>query len=138
MLFHLVIHKDIDSTYGVTIPALAGCFSFGDTLEEATRNSKEAISLHLEGFLNDDLEPEISPISFDEILENPDYQNAIYIAVEVDISAHTLKPERFNVSWPKYLIKQIDQFTAKNHDNRSNFLAKAAKAYINAHEADKD
>ena len=125
MLFHLVIHKDIDSTYGVTIPALAGCFSFGDTLEEATRNSKEAISLHLEGFLNDDLEPEISPISFD-------------IAVEVDISAYTLKPERFNVSWPKYLIKQIDQFTAKNHDNRSNFLAKAAKAYINAHEADKD
>jgi predicted RNase H-like HicB family nuclease len=33
--------------YGVAVPDLAGCFSAGDTLEEALGNSQEAILLHL-------------------------------------------------------------------------------------------
>ena len=34
--------------YTVTVPLLPGCVSFGRTIEEATRNAKEAITLHLE------------------------------------------------------------------------------------------
>ena len=31
----IVIHKDPESCYGVTVPDLPGCFSAGNTIEEA-------------------------------------------------------------------------------------------------------
>ena len=34
--------------YTVLVPLLPGCVSYGPTIEEATENAKEAISLHLE------------------------------------------------------------------------------------------
>ncbi len=53
MLYPIVIHKDPESTFGVTVPDLPGCFSAGDTLDEALRMSQEAIELHIEGLLED-------------------------------------------------------------------------------------
>ncbi|WP_026879486.1 type II toxin-antitoxin system HicB family antitoxin [Ignatzschineria larvae DSM 13226] len=133
MLFHLVIHKDSNSCYGVTIPSLPGTFSSGESLEKAVINAKDALIFQLEGLLEDGIQPNVIPFTLDEIFSNPDYQNAHYVTIDIDVSAYTLKPERFNVSWPKYLIKQVDEYTAKNHDNRSSFLAKAAKSYIENH-----
>jgi predicted RNase H-like HicB family nuclease len=34
--------------YTVLVPLLPGCVSYGKTVEEATENSREAITLHLE------------------------------------------------------------------------------------------
>ena len=34
--------------YTVNVPLLPGCVSYGRTIEEATRNAREAIELHLE------------------------------------------------------------------------------------------
>jgi predicted RNase H-like HicB family nuclease len=34
--------------YTVLVPTLAGCVSYGSTLEQATQNAREAIELHLE------------------------------------------------------------------------------------------
>lgn len=130
MLFHLVIHKDVDSTYGVTVPALPGCFSYGDTLEEAVVNSKEAIFFHLEGILEDGLEPHIEKPTLDDIKQHPDYEDAVYVMVDIDITPYTLKAERFNVSWSKYLLNKVDQHVLETHDNRSNFLAKAAISFM--------
>jgi predicted RNase H-like HicB family nuclease len=45
----VIIHKDADSDYGVTVPELLGCFSVGKTLEEALRMAHEAVELHLQG-----------------------------------------------------------------------------------------
>ena len=39
MRYAVVIHKDVESTYGVTVPDLPGCFSAGDTLEEAVESA---------------------------------------------------------------------------------------------------
>ena len=49
MLFPIVIHKDEESVYGVSIPDLPGCFSAGYTFEEAIESAREAIACHLEG-----------------------------------------------------------------------------------------
>jgi predicted RNase H-like HicB family nuclease len=40
--------------YTVTVPALPGCITQGDTLEEAVANAREAITAHLGGYANDD------------------------------------------------------------------------------------
>jgi antitoxin HicB len=34
--------------YTVIVPALPGCVSYGETVEDAARNAREAIELHLE------------------------------------------------------------------------------------------
>ncbi|MFP3374822.1 MULTISPECIES: type II toxin-antitoxin system HicB family antitoxin, partial [Gammaproteobacteria] len=35
---------DHEHAYGVIVPDLPGCFSAGDTLDEAIKNAKEAIT----------------------------------------------------------------------------------------------
>lgn len=48
MKFKVVIEEDEDGGYVVSVPALPGCYSQGDTIEEALENIKEAIELYLE------------------------------------------------------------------------------------------
>ena len=47
MEFKVVLEKDEDGWYTVTVPALPGCISQGKTEEEAKKNIKEAIKLHV-------------------------------------------------------------------------------------------
>ncbi len=46
-----------DGGYSVTVPALPGCNTQGDTMKEALENARDAIRLYL-----DDLEAEGEPI----------------------------------------------------------------------------
>jgi len=48
----IVVEADSDG-YFVSCPALQGCYSQGDTYEEAVLNIKDAIRLHLEDRLAD-------------------------------------------------------------------------------------
>ncbi|MBI3979162.1 MAG: type II toxin-antitoxin system HicB family antitoxin [Chloroflexi bacterium] len=41
--------------FWVSVPALPGCYSQGDTLEEAITHAREAISLHVEGLIAEGL-----------------------------------------------------------------------------------
>ena len=49
MRFTVVMEKDEDGIYVVTVPALPGCISDGRTVEEAMSNIREAIR----GFIDD-------------------------------------------------------------------------------------
>jgi len=56
----IVIEADEDGYY-VSCPALQGCYSQGDTYEEAIENIKDAIRLHIEDRLADGEEiPQVS------------------------------------------------------------------------------
>ena len=46
--FNAVFLEEEDGGYSVNVPALPGCFSQGDTFEEAVKNIQEAIQLYLE------------------------------------------------------------------------------------------
>ncbi|MFZ3201257.1 MAG: type II toxin-antitoxin system HicB family antitoxin [Candidatus Acidiferrales bacterium] len=48
----IIVEADADG-YFVFCPALQGCYSQGDTYEEAVRNIKDAIRLHIEDRLAD-------------------------------------------------------------------------------------
>ena len=45
--FSIVIERDKDG-YFVFCPELQGCYSLGDTYEEALNNIKDAIKIHME------------------------------------------------------------------------------------------
>ena len=46
--FNIVVEHDEDGVYIASCPALQGCYSQGDTYEEAVENLKDAIRLHIE------------------------------------------------------------------------------------------
>lgn len=49
MIVPIIIHvNESNDSFGVTVPGLKGCFSAGDTLEEATQNVAEALDLYVE------------------------------------------------------------------------------------------
>jgi predicted RNase H-like HicB family nuclease len=48
MTFKVVLEPSDEGGYTVYVPALPGCVSEGDTIEEALRNIREAIELYLE------------------------------------------------------------------------------------------
>lgn len=45
--FQVNFFEEKDGKYSVSVPSLPGCFSQGDTLEEAITNIREAIGLYL-------------------------------------------------------------------------------------------
>lgn len=48
MELKIVLEEQEEGGYTVFVPALPGCISEGDTLEEAIKNIKEAIILYLD------------------------------------------------------------------------------------------
>ncbi len=46
--FSVLFEEEKDGGFSVSVPSLPGCFSQGDTFEEALKNIREAISLYLE------------------------------------------------------------------------------------------
>ena len=75
-----LVHKDLDSDYGVSFPDLPGCITVGSTLEEAHEMAREALALHLEG-LGADGETVPSPGSADQALAHEDAFDAIALMV---------------------------------------------------------
>lgn len=125
MFYPIVIHKDPDSTFGVTVPDLPGCFSAGDTLNEALRMSQEAIELHIEGLLEDkDAVP--IPSSIDEHQSSNEFTGGIWALVDVDLDKLMGPAERINISVPRFALRKIDAAAAKAGMNRSQFLVRTA------------
>lgn len=127
MKFPVVIHKDPDSDYGVTVPDVAGCFSAGATVEEALDNVQEALALHFEALVADE-EPLPQAQAIDAHLDNPDYAGGVWAVVDFDVTPYLGKSVRFNASLPEFLLQRIDNYV-KNHPeqkSRSGFLASAA------------
>ena len=46
--YQILIEKDENDIYIASCPALQGCYSQGDTVDEALQNIKDAIQLHIE------------------------------------------------------------------------------------------
>ena len=46
--FTVIVERDEDGIYIASCPALQGCYSQGDTYEEAVENIRDAIRLHIE------------------------------------------------------------------------------------------
>lgn len=61
--YRAIIEQDEDGVYVASVPALQGCYTEGDTFEEAIRNIEDAIRLHVAarkeyGLLPDDSKTE--------------------------------------------------------------------------------
>lgn len=127
MRYPVVLHTDDGVRYGVTVPDLPGCFSAGDTLDEALDSVREAIDLHLEGLVEEGVEvPTPNPIA--EHRGNPDFADGVWAAVDINVARYEGKAEKVNITLPRRLLVKIDEYAKAHGETRSGFLAEAARA----------
>ena len=131
MFIPVAIHKDEGSVFGVSVPDIPGCFSYGDTVEDALKNAQEAVMFHVEGLLEDGEFDSLTPSSIEDLQDSNEYPDALWALVDIDLSRLSSKQTRFNVSWPEYLLARVDEYAAAHHETRSGFLAKAAQQALN-------
>ena len=54
--YTIILHPDVEEGgYTVTVPALLGCVTQGETLEEAIAMAKDAIRLHIDTLIADEV-----------------------------------------------------------------------------------
>jgi predicted RNase H-like HicB family nuclease len=126
MKYPIAIEAGNDTTaWGVVVPDLPGCFSAGDTLDEAYAMAKEAIGLWINTALDDgQVIPKAKPMA--EHMADPGYKGWAWGVVEVDLADFEDTIERVNITLPRRVLRQIDQYVDRHHENRSGFLARAA------------
>jgi predicted RNase H-like HicB family nuclease len=129
MQYAIVIHKDADSDYGVTVPDLPGCFSAGSTLDEALAMAREAIELHLEGLIAEG-QPLPAARGIEAHRNDPDLSDGTWAVVSVQASNLRTRAKRINITMPERILDAVDRFAAQSGETRSGLLALAATEYI--------
>ena len=128
MLYPIAIEIGDDKhAYSVIVPDVQGCYSAGDTLEEAIVNAREAIEFHISGMVEDG-ESIPKPSSIEVYRNSEEYKDFIFSIVDVDLSHLMGRSEKINVTLPILLIRRIDEFVATHpeYKTRSGFLAEAS------------
>ncbi|MBU2610027.1 MAG: type II toxin-antitoxin system HicB family antitoxin [Chloroflexi bacterium] len=129
MRYPVVIHKEPESDYGVTVPDLPGCFSAGKTMDEVLKEVVEAIECHLEGLLLDG-ESIPLPKTIESHRDNLDYAAGIWAFVTVDITKLSGKTRRVNITLPERVLTVMDKYASEHGETRSGLIAEAAIEYI--------
>jgi predicted RNase H-like HicB family nuclease len=126
MIYYALIEKPTNDSqaFGVVVPDIPGCFSGGDTLDEAISNGREAIIMQLEDIT---ARGESVPESHvDDILAAKKKRGWLYFGIEVNLDHVSTKVERINLTVPNGALNAIDEAAKKRHMNRSVFMTEAA------------
>jgi predicted RNase H-like HicB family nuclease len=128
MHYAIAIETGTESqAYGIVVPDLPGCYSAGDTLDDALNNAKEAIELWLEVAIDDGLAvPEPQTLAIHQ--SNKAFKGWAWAVVTVDIAALSDKAERINITLPARVLRRIDQAAKTAGESRSGYLARRALA----------
>ncbi|EHJ48829.1 Uncharacterized protein family UPF0150 [Solidesulfovibrio carbinoliphilus subsp. oakridgensis] len=120
-----ILHTDDGIGYGVTIPDLPGCFTTGETLDEALASVQEAVEACL---FDADEAPQASPAT--KVLGTAEAEGGVLAFVEVDLSFLDGEPIRVNISVPRNRLERIDAAAKEMGMTRSGFLVQAAEQLI--------
>jgi predicted RNase H-like HicB family nuclease len=132
MHYVAVIEKDESSAFGVWFPDVEGCFSAGETMEEAAANSAAALRQHVEAVESAGRRVSAAR-SIDDVIRDEDVAASIEagaILFAVPLLADAGRTVRINVSIDKALVDQIDAAATARGLTRSAFLAQAAREKI--------
>ena len=128
MKYPVIIHKDKDTGYGVTIPDIPGCFAYGDTQEEAIANIQTAVELYYDG---EDVTEPPAPSKMDDLLKSDLYtrDSFLYLA-DIDFSFLAPATQRINITVPQYKLVRIDKAAKQKGLSRSAFFVESAERQI--------
>lgn len=131
MKFIVVLHSDDGQRFGATVPDMPGCFSGGDTLDEALESVREAVDLHVEGLMEDGCPLPVTQ-SLAQHQANPNYAGGVWAVVDVPIEKYLGPSEKINITVPRMVLVRIDEYAKKKGQSRSGFLVEAARTAMHA------
>lgn len=117
-----LVRKEKGTNYGVDFPDFPGCVSGGASLDEAWRNAREALELHIEGMIEDG-EVIPAPSALDDIMK--DKHNRDGVVALVPGPEPRARAVRINVTIDENLLRQIDDVVGER--GRSAFIARVAR-----------
>ena len=123
MRYPIAIEPGTDTTaFGVIVPDLPGCFSAGDTLDEALAGAEEAAAAWIDAAL--DAGSAIpAPSSLDSLRSNPDYAGWTVGVISLDPALLDDTTERVNITLPRRVLKRLDALARAAGETRSGFIA---------------
>ena len=113
------------TAFGVVVPDLPGCFSAGDTLDEALTNVEEAAAAWIDAAL-DAGNPIPKPRSADELHAAPEFAGWLFGVVTVDPASLDDTVERVNITLPRRVLARIDAKAKAVGESRSRYIARMA------------
>jgi predicted RNase H-like HicB family nuclease len=126
MRYPIAIERgDTEHAYGVAVPDIPGCFSAGDSLDEAIVNAQDAILLALEDYFDED-RPIPAPSSLDDLSSSKEWKGWTWGVVDVDLNKLSTSAERINITMSSRILESIDGFARRHGETRSGFLMRAA------------
>jgi len=114
---------DENTAWGVVVPDLPGCFSAGDTLDEAMVAVEEAAAAWIDAALDAGREiPRPSSVQ----AASADYAGWIVAFVNVDPALLDDAVERINITLPRRVLARLDAKARDAGESRSSYIAHMA------------
>jgi predicted RNase H-like HicB family nuclease len=124
MRYVIAIEPGTETTaFGVVVPDLPGCFSAGDTLDEAMSNAEEAAAAWIDAAL-DNGQAIPHPSRAEAIRSNPEYTGWLLAVVTLDEALTDNTVERVNITLPRRVLARLDALAAAAHETRSGYIAR--------------
>ena len=127
MKFAIAIEPGNDTTaWGVVVPDLPGSLPAGDTMSEAMENAVEAIDLWCQAVVDDGgTLPLVKAV--DEHVASPEFKNWMWARVDVPVERYLGSAEKINITLPRVLLAQVDEYARAHGESRTGLLAKAVR-----------
>lgn len=111
------------SAWGVAVPDLPGCYSAGDSLDEALENAEEAAAAWIDAALDagEDV-PEPSPM--DALRDSDEYKGWILGVINIDPGLMDDSVDRVNITLPHRVLLRLDAKAAAVGESRSSYISK--------------
>jgi predicted RNase H-like HicB family nuclease len=123
MRYPVAIEAGDDKTaFGVVIPDLPGCFSAGDTLDEALIGAEEAAAAWIDATL--DAGGAIpTPSTLDKLRNDKEFAGWTFGVITLDPAALDDTIERVNITLPRRVLNRLDAMARAAGESRSGFIA---------------
>lgn len=127
MRYPIAIEPGSESTaWGVVVPDLPGCFSAGDTLEQAMVQAEDAITAWIEVAIDAD-QGIPAPTDIEALrAAHPEFEGWVWALVKVDPAMLDSTLERVNISLPRRVLHRLDARARSAGETRSGFIARMA------------
>lgn len=128
MRYPIVIERgDNKTAYGVVVPDLPGCFSAGESFDEAISNAVEAATLWIEEAIETGRNVP-APSTLEVLQDREEYQGPQWVwgFATVDSALFDDRSERINVTIPRRILARLDAQAKAMGETRSGYIARLA------------
>jgi predicted RNase H-like HicB family nuclease len=111
------------SAFGVVVPDLPGCFSAGDTLDEAVEAAKEAAAAWIDAALDQGMSVP-SPSTLESVRSLRGYKGWAVGLIDLEESFFDDTVERVNITLPRRILRRLDDMARTTGQSRSGLIAR--------------